>query len=215
MLPSAVQDCVKTLQNSIAEIWECYTPPGDDPAWDTLLTLVKSFGEFSFGSDAHRRSVWLAVFAARRALPCWELYCDGTQPHEAITAVIAWLNGSGEAVDCVQFEQVAVPTYKGRRLNDCRESDTGYAAEAAALAAKVVNSVLPEDASLAVHFADGAFDCSPLRGENFRKWLLEVAVPAAYDQRELNEHEQQSFRDFPASEIPKTREAQASYWNRS
>lgn len=50
--------------------------------------------------------------------------------------------------------------------------------------------------------ADSAFDQSPLIDQDhFREWLLEVAVPAAYDQRELNEVEQAAAVQHDAHEI--------------
>lgn len=191
--------------------WDCYTPECDiDRAADLVLGLIQSFGLLSFNSAAnsaaHRQAVWLAVFAARRALPCWDLYCDGAQPHEAIDSILAWLTGKGSAEACRRYEVEAIPAYRGQVIDDCRSCDTGAVAESVAWAAKFVNSVDPIDASLAIHMADVAFDQSPLgEADHFRSWLFEVAIPAAVQQRELNEAEQTAFRDYNASQIGVTR----------
>jgi hypothetical protein len=47
-----------------------------------------------------------------------------------------------------------------------------------------------------------AFDQSPLvRRDQFRQWLIEVAVPAALDERKLTEEEQARFRDYSLADL--------------
>src|SRR6478672_2156051 len=53
-------------------------------------SLVKAF-EAAGAADAHCRLCWLVMFTARRALPCWELYCDGDQPQRTVEVIRQWL----------------------------------------------------------------------------------------------------------------------------
>ena len=63
--------------------------------------------------------------------------------------------------------------------------------------------------------ATTAFDQSPLgERENFRHWLLEVAVPAAYEDRELTAEEQRAFRSYDEAELRAQREKGSSWWSR-
>lgn len=156
----------------------------------------------------------LAMFAARRALPCWELYCDRNTPHAAIEAIENWLV-RGEAPNSWQaLSEPDPPTYRGKLIIDCRYCDTSFAAAAAADAVRFIISKEPLIATSAISYADGAFDRSPLgKGDNFRNWLVDIAVPAAYQQRELSISEQNLYRSYNALEIPLEREKYAAFWH--
>ena len=66
----------------------------------------------------------------------------------------------------------------------------------------------------AISCVDGAFDQSALgERDNFRNWFVDIAVPAAYQQRELSIREQNLYRTYNALEIPLEREKYAAFWN--
>jgi hypothetical protein len=55
--------------------------------------------------------------------------------------------------------------------------------------------------------ADSAFDQSPLnQKDQFRRWLIEVAVPVATADRDLTEEEASRFRNYSLAELKAHRE---------
>ena len=101
---------------------------------------------------------WLAMFAARRALPCWELYCDRNTPHFAVEAIKNWLYRKSPNSWQPLSEQ-PLPSYRGKLIED-RYCDTS--ASAASVAAVSIISRKALIAMSAVSCADGAFDQSAL-----------------------------------------------------
>lgn len=161
-----------------------------------LGELVQAFHDIS-PDHGYFRLGWLSMFAARRALPCWELYCDGNGPLDAVIAVRNFLLTRAEPRTWKNFTKVALPAYKGKRIADCRECDTGCAAESAAQCAKFIATHDLVHAVSGLSAAYMAFDQSPLgKLDEFDRWLLNVAVPAAYDCRELTAEEMMKFRTY-------------------
>src|SRR5689334_25201908 len=78
-IPSNIQKCAEQLRSLR---W------GDE---GVFRSLVDAFVSESAGDDARQRLAWLSMFAARRALPCWELYCDDEQPVRTVAALESWL----------------------------------------------------------------------------------------------------------------------------
>ena len=174
-----------------------------------LAGLVGAFGTCKADNEAHRRLTWLSMFVARRALPCWELYCDGQEPHSAVAAVEAWLASTEKTSDVAAYAQPASPGFRGRAIVDCRVSDTSCAARAAAYSARLIGSADPFHAIFAISAADAAFDQSPLQqGDNFRTWLIDYAIPIAYAQREMSATERNALREYSVGEIAFAREQQ-------
>lgn len=189
-IPAAIQKCAEQLRS---QRWS-----------DARLfkDLIAAFVSESTGEDARRRLAWLSMFVARRALPCWELYCDGEQPIRTVAALEIWLVAGKLPRSWDDFTEEALPRFLGLRIDDCRECDTGAAAYSAALAAQFASSGDVSCAVGALVQADGAFDESPLgRREQFHRWLVEVAVPAAWDCRELSPDERRAFRDFDEEHV--------------
>ena len=159
------------------------------------------------------RLAWIALFAARRALACWELYCDGDGPRRATEAVARRLGGERAGADpgWRSLAAVAVPAYRGKPITDCRWCDTSCAAEAAAHAARFVACGDIDDAYSCVAYADTAFNQSPLIEEDhFQRWLLDVAVPAAHEIRELTLVEREALREYDASGLAALRDESAA-----
>jgi len=189
-IPSTVQKCAEQLQ---------LRRGGDERRFKDMIA---AFASESTAEDARQRLAWLSMFAARRALPCWELYCDDEQPIRTVAALESWLVAGKSPRSWDTFTQPALPRFLGMRIDDCRECDTAAAADSAAWAAQFVSSGDVSHAAGALNCADGAFEHSPLGGrEQFRRWLVEVAVPAAWDCRELSPDERKAFRDFDEAHV--------------
>jgi hypothetical protein len=160
-----------------------------------ILPLIRSFSPGEPGSPGHRRVARLCLFAARRALPCWDFYCDGDEPAAAISAAEGWFRSG--VLPRKSHETPGRPAYRGVGIDDCRWSDTSSAADAAARLVAYIRTGHELDAMEALSFADAAIDQSPLGVEDdFRRWLVEVAVPAAFEDRSLTDDEVARFRTY-------------------
>lgn len=196
-VPGPVRVAIEMLRSELRAEW-------DKPR---LCRLIQAILNSFAGTACHRRLAWLALFCARRALPCWQLYCDGDEPRQAVGAVRRWLAGEGPKEACAACSREATPAYHGVRITDCRECDTSCAAAAAAAAARFVTSREPDDVLECLEMADAAFSQSPLsRPDRFRIWLLYYAIPAAMADRDLQPAEQEAYRDYDSSGIPLDRE---------
>ncbi len=202
--PALLEEAVARCRSSIDEHWGDVGTNDDQavklssPLWRLIEALAADPGELAQSRLAH-----IALFASRRALACWELYCDGDGPQRAIEAVAGWISGDRDGADSdwSRLSVAAVPAYRGKRITDCRFCDTSCAAEAAAHAARFVPSNDCDDAYRCVMFADMAFDQSPLvEADHFRHWLLDIAVPAAFEMRELNPEEREALREYAAAD---------------
>ncbi len=216
-LPQAVRDVLDEMTGSIEAGWP--DPETNKEQESPLWQLVVAFGSREDGSEPVEHDVWLrclrlALYAARRALPCWELYCDGREPQTAIAAVETWLATDTQPADWEPLCRPARPAFRNHPIGDCRSSDTSCAAEAAAYAVRFMRDGETILAYRAIAYADLAFDQSPLCDkDHFRRWLIEVAAPAAYENRNLTPAERDALRDYDATEIPVIREREAMYWN--
>jgi hypothetical protein len=73
--------------------------------------------------------------------------------------------------------------------------------------ARVYSNGDPRDLAICLSSADMAFDQSPLGArDQFRRWLIEVAVPASMKHRELTAEESSRFQSYSVSEIDLVRE---------
>src|SRR6185369_13900567 len=80
-----------------------------------ILPLVEAF---LVDSDLGRRKLtWLCLYAARRALPAWKLYCDGERPRLALDALTEYLR---DGVPCdPNFAVAEPPAIHGSPIVDC------------------------------------------------------------------------------------------------
>lgn len=198
---------ITILERAKDDLW------GVDESEPPARTWASPLGQFVSSFVAHtgaRGMHRLALFVARRALPCWELYCDGTQPIDTVNAAEHWLQASSSAL-ARRFSTPAVPSFRGIPIRDCRECDTALAAAAAAHLARLIGTNDPLQLVLCIDAADGAFNESPLhRHDAFRRWLIEVAVPTALEGRQLTSEERERFRTYTHSDIVREREEQAT-----
>ena len=211
-LPDEIQIACATLRQN--PNWNINDSMSDTKLRETPLgQLLGAFEIYGTQWQNHRRLGWLAMFAARRALPCWELYCDGDKPHQVIQAVEEWLITDWNP-HWVVLAKAADPSFRGKHIRDCRVCDAGSAAEAAALAARFAWKGNPIDALCAVSWAAMAFDQSPLGSkDDFYTWSIDIAIPAAYQCRGLSIYERNLYRSYNPDEIPLDREKYAHFWN--
>jgi hypothetical protein len=210
-LPAALAEATEECRSRIDEHWGDVDTDDDEAvkASSPLWHLVRALGDSGPAGGTHLRLARLALFAARRALTCWELYCDGDGPRRAVEAVGRYLEGGGADEDWDDLAVAATPSYKGHPIGDCRFCDTSCAAESAAHAALVVRGGDTDDAYRCLAYADMAFDQSPLgEGDHFREWLLDVAVPAAFEGREMTASEREALREYDATEVAVMRDEQ-------
>jgi hypothetical protein len=212
-LPQTVRNILDEMTAGIDSWWPDPETNGEQES--PLWRLIVAFGSQEDGSEApahlsFQRRLLLALYAARRALVCWELYCDGEEPHAAVAAVEAWIASDTRPADWRPLCRPAPPAFRGHAIVDCRACDTGAAAAAAAHAVLFLRDGALVQAYRAIASADGAFDQSPLcKADHFRRWLIEVAAPAAYENRDLTPAERDALRDYDVSETPAERER---YW---
>lgn len=148
----------------------------------------------------------LALSTAKRALSCWELYCDKGGPLDAVAAAERAVRSVGPIPD-EQFEEEAEPTSGGVPIVDCRACDTGAAADAAAHLVRFVRRREPLDCVYCLSAAEIAFDQSPLgERDHFHRWLQDVALPAALERRVLSADEEIAFREYSIQEVRDARE---------
>jgi hypothetical protein len=76
---------------------------------------------------------------------------------------------------------------------DCRYSDTQSASDAVADCARYIQTKNALYAIYCISDADIAYD-HVLVEDNFRQWLIEVAIPVAIQKREMNQQEQEALR---------------------
>ena len=159
-------------------------------------------------SEGHLQLCWLTMFAARRALPCWQLYCDSTRPIETVQKIKHWLE-SGCETDWDEYVTPERPAFHGVPIIDCRASDTSFAASAAAHAARFASARQPIHAIYSLADSDGAFDVSPVGScDNYREWFLTIAVPGSLLMRDLSAAQKSAFQDYDIVEIVKNRESE-------
>jgi len=212
-LPPVISDACEVLRSHIGDPWDA------DDAMDVeyvrasplgpLVEAIESLQEYRMAPLA-----WLTLYTARRALPCWELYCDSSGPLDAVRVAKQWLATGARPVDIAKLAVVTQPSYHGIPIGDCRACDTGAAAESAAQLIRFLDTRNPLNAIYCISAADSAFDQSPLvEKDHFREWLLDYAIPIAVEDREMSQQEQNALREYDAGQICQEREREAAYWN--
>jgi hypothetical protein len=134
------------------------------------------------------------------------LYCDSVELKETTDLLQANLF-LGKKSFQTRMNRIPIPSFRGRRIVDCRASDTSCAGESVFYANKFSLTAESIYAVYSISLADAAIDQSPLaREDDFRKWFIEVAIPIAYEQREMTIDEQNIYRTYNVEEISTERE---------
>jgi len=177
----------------LEDVWA--TPPG-------LLVA----GILSTSAAPQHVLEYLAVAVAKRVLACWELYCDGDAPRQAVVAVEQHLLTRDMVVPEV-FEEAAEPAFRGTPIVDCRACDTGSAASAASHLVRFIRGRDPAQVVHCLAAASAAWDQSPLYHEDrFMQWLRDIAIPGAVAGRLLSPDEENAYRQFTLERIHAARE---------
>jgi len=196
-------DFLRLKSNELWDVDECMDP--EHIAASPLSIVVAGYGDPITSIHSYRRLAWLVMFAARRSLPCWNLYCDGDVPSRAVSCLAEWLANGEHGSDLNKFTIRAIPSYRGEHIVDCRSCDTGCVAQAASSAVRFAISRRSIDAIVAISHADMAFSQSPLcEKDHFRKWLIEIAIPYSWVGVELSTEQQNAFRTYAPSEITRS-----------
>ena len=201
------------LSTSFDVTWELEDETADNHLWAS--PLGRFVAALRDTSPDQRAMHLLAFFAARRALSCWQLYCDGRIPLDGVQLAELILAGDADPAVLRPFLVPAIPTFRGSKIVDCRECDTSCAAASVAHMARLFVDRNPRDLAICLSSADMAFDQSPLVGrDNFRRWLIEVASPAATARRPLTGEEATRFRDYTTAELVREREREQQHEHR-
>lgn len=210
-IPDSIKAVCDSLRPAFNQAWDA--DDGMDGTYVRQSPLGRLVGAYE-AQDALEALKWLTFFAAKRALPCWELYCDNTQPQQALDAAEQWLQRGIRPTNVSTLATAAQPVYRGQVIGDCRYCDTVSASSAAAELIRFLDTSNTLHAIYCLSAADVAFDQSPLGSkDHFREWLFDYAVPSSFERRTLTDSEQNVLREYDAGGISKMREQEASYWN--
>ena len=197
-LPAALIEAISVLKNASQQPWDADEDMPESSVWASPLgQLIETYRTVE-GEQAFKPVLWLAFYAARRALPCWSLYCDTHEPQSMIAALERLLK-LGTVPEWSDFSCEPTPSFRDAPIVDCRECDTSCAAHAAYQSILFAKTKAFRHAVYAISAADSAFDQSPLgKADHFRKWLVDYAVPISYARREMSPLEQNALRDHEA-----------------
>lgn len=178
-----IAECCRPLREGLAEVWDAEDWMGKDYVLGLppgkLVTAVHDV-------DPEVLS-WLVFFVARRALPCWDYCFDDDRARQRVSALGIYLL-FGEVPDWATLETaIKSPFY------DCRQSDTQSASNATAEAARYIHQQDPMQALYCISSADVAYD-HVLTEDHYREWLVEIAVPIAFEKREMSPEEMECMR---------------------
>lgn len=130
---------------------------------------------------------WLTFFVARRAVSCWEANTDDPRLPARLKMLSDFYLEGHQPNWALLRQPVPSP------FRDCRYSDTQSAADSVAWAAAYAYENVPSAAVYCVSSADVAYD-HVLTDHEFRRWFLEVALPASFKKTDLSLAEQHAYR---------------------
>lgn len=157
---------------------------------DSYRELISGFGELRPGTESHEKAVLFCCHAVRRVIYGWEaLGCDGTLPEQGLTAVEQWVFTGAPVADNWTVDAPALR--KGRRIVDCDACRAEPIASAVAELASFAQTADKEKgrsvlSDVAMAISEGIESPDSLE---FGNWLVQVALPAAWELRKLSEAE--------------------------
>lgn len=125
----------------------------------------------------------LTFFSALKALPCWELSCDGKELKQVLKKINSYISNN---LTKEELKDVSTPIQSP--MNDCRYSDTQGTADAAGFCAKYIITQEPLFAIYSISGADFAYD-HVYTNDNYREWLIDVALPIALKKETISNEE--------------------------
>lgn len=209
------------MKAAVTELWTLMHPedewaPSIAPIDETakllnspLGRLVRSLGDTPDPSLRTRRWGRLCVSACRRVRASWELQCDTDPLTPRIDAANARLIHGTEWNPNAGFKHCPWPTCRGQDLrDDCSIHGPNLAALAVTWCVAFAEHPTPNLVVGCVRDADRAISESDLGNRDvFRGWVLDFAVPAAYEDRDLTEWEENALRDYNIHDVRRWRDA--------
>lgn len=182
-IASDIQPLVSAVSADLDSNWDF------DRSMELERARALSYGRLLFAIHESDQKVldWLTYFVARRALSCWEHSCEGTRPRRVVGQIGRHL-ADGSLVDWRDAARATPSPY-----GDCRFSDTQCASDAVAECARYISKRDPIDSVCCVSSADVAY-AHVLTDHRFREWLVEVALPIAWEKREMIVAEREALR---------------------
>lgn len=164
-----------------------------DEGMDDAYVASLPEGRFIMAAHAFDQDAvcWLTYFVARRALACWDRLVEELGRHLRDGAGVDWADA---------IAATASP------FRDCRYSDRQSASNAVAEAARYIHGRDPRHAIYCISAADTAYD-HVLGEDRFRQWLMDVAIPAALQKREMTPGEEEAMRGRGATSVERTKSA--------
>ncbi|KAA0140884.1 hypothetical protein FYZ48_06325 [Gimesia chilikensis] len=191
--------------------WDFYEDAEDVEEYARKKTIPGRIVSFIFDeakeiSDAEKIIGLLTTFASRRCLVCWFLYCKNEFPLFVANSLEKyWLEfGPNRQIIDDSWLEITEPTENGSPIYDCRRQDTHSASSAVAHAARYAKKRSPHDAVISLSHAFIAFDISPIGSYvNYIDWLVNVAVPSAFDLEYMPPEKMFVMADFEIPSIMK------------
>jgi hypothetical protein len=182
----------KSLPASLRDVAQQYATDHEADDLDLAGSLLLAFGDLRHDREAHRRAVWLCVLATRRVLFGWsELECEGNAPERAVSAAAKWVQTGRNPRGWGRLFAPAPAIREGEVIGDHDACRAEPIASAAARTAIFVHTGDAIDGALVLREARGAAEEGVYWPDSmpFEDWTATVAVPAAYELRELTEEE--------------------------
>jgi hypothetical protein len=183
MTAHPLMGAIEELRNHLEETWDA-----DDSMADEYVMSLP-IGQFVQAAHSFDPEVlcWLTYFVARRGLARWEESCRDPRPREIVDRLGRFLR-DGAAVNWDDAVR-ATPTPH----RDCLYSETQSASDAVAECGRYIVRREPRHAVYCISAADVAYNYVPA-GDQFRRWLVELAIPVALNKREMTEVEREAER---------------------
>jgi hypothetical protein len=176
-----------------------------------LGLLVSALGDAPEPALRTRRWGRLCVAVSRRVMACWELRCD-TDPHTPRIQTASDRLFGGPLRDARPGpERSWIPTYRGAALpDDCDITGLYLVDTAVTWCESFALDPRPSYVVGCVREADRAMSESTLgRLDQFRRWVLDFAVPAAWEDRDLTPLEQGALRSYNMGLVRRWRDSEA------
>ena len=161
------------------------SPDEDSGAAD----FVASFGDSVKESAIHQQLSWLCVNALWMIVPAWKHMCDGNAAEDTFNNLRQWLQDPTHTVDWPTATTPAIALRNGVRVGDCDACRLEPTADAAAHAARYLQSAHSVDAAATLLSASYAYDegCHSIDApDRFEKWLVFEALQTSLQCRPLN-----------------------------
>jgi hypothetical protein len=173
-----------------------------------LGALVAALGDTPEIALRTRRWGRLCVAVCRRVQACWDLRCD-VDPLTPMIQAAADRLFRGVVWDArLGLEHCPIPTYRGADLpDDCTITCPNLVALAVTWCVSFAADPVPNYVIGCVREADRGMSESPLGNrDQFRRWVLQFAVPAAWEDRDLTRLEQGALRSYNAELVNRWRD---------